>query len=339
MLYLILICLFLLSTLSVGLLLLRYKSIGRLDNPNDRSMHTLATPTGAGLAVIGLFVLVGLYLYATSREAVLLIILSILLILMITGWFDDKNNLSVKLRLGVFCIVSAILVFAIGPVDEIILFNSTDVSPPYWLAIVITSLGFIWLINLYNFMDGMDGLAGLQAIIASLTFAFLFYKIDPVFGTNLYLLCLALAVITLGFMFWNWSPAKIFLGDVGSLPIGAFFGVLSVIAVREYDVSIFSCVLVLFVFVFDTFYTLVLRAIRGENLTQAHSSHLYQRLGKAGVAHYKVVLAYGVLMSYFAGLAILFELSINTAVVTGVFVVIGVISALITFKKIILKLN
>jgi len=300
-------------------------------------MRSLATPTGAGLVVVSLLVLVGSYLYITSAESSLLVILSILTILAIIGWLDDENNLSVKLRLCVFALVAGILVLGVGTVDEISISDHHKLILSDWLAIALTSLGFIWLINLYNFMDGMDGLAGMQTIMASLAFAILFYEIDPVFGLNLSLLCLALVAITLGFMIWNWSPAKIFLGDVGSLPVGAFFGILSVIAVREYDVSVFSCILILFVFVFDTLYTLVLRAINREKLTQAHSSHLYQRLGKLGIAHYKIVLAYSLLMLYFSGLAILFELSINTGVVTGVLVMIGVILALVTFKKIAIK--
>jgi len=250
----------------------------------------------------------------------------------VIGWLDDKNNLSVKLRVVVFIVAALILVIGIGPVEKISVMKGYELSLPFWAAVLVTIVGFIWLINLYNFMDGMDGLAGMQTIIASAAFAYLFSKTDTALGASLSMICLGSIALTLGFMFWNWSPAKIFLGDVGSLPIGGFFGVLSVIAIREFDISVVTCILILFVFVFDTAYTLVARASRGEKLYQAHSSHIYQRLGKAGIAHYRIVIGYGLLMTYFAITSILYALSVNTALVTGVLIVMGVISLLISVK-------
>lgn len=326
------IALFMLSAALIRFLIARYQRIGRLDNPNERSMHTQATPTGAGIVIVSLLVLVVGSFYYYLPDLRILILVAILTLLGWIGWLDDKNNLSVRLRFIVFTIAALLLVIGIGPVETIPWLGEQDLIMPFWVAVLLTVLGFIWLINLYNFMDGMDGLAGMQTIVASATFAYLFAQTDDLFSVALTLICLSLIALTAGFMIWNWSPAKIFLGDVGSLPIGGFFGVLSIIAVREFNMSVFTCILILFVFFFDTFFTLIARARRGEKLSQAHSSHLYQRLGKAGVPHYLVVIGYGLLMFYFSIVSVMSELSINTPFVTGVLILIGVVSLLISVQ-------
>jgi len=310
------IVLFVLSWAFIRLLIARYQRIGRLDKPNERSMHTQATPTGAGVVIVSLLSIVCGLFYYFLPELKIAALTAILVLLGVIGWLDDKNNLSVKLRIVVFIVAALILVIGIGPVETIFIVEGYEFFLPFWAAILVTIVGFIWLINLYNFMDGMDGLAGMQTIIASAAFAYLFSQTNTELGVSLTIICLTLISLTAGFMFWNWSPAKIFLGDVGSLPIGGFFGVLSVLAVREFDIPVITCILILFVFVFDTAYTLVARASRGEKVYEAHSSHIYQRLSKAGISHYRIVIGYGLLMAYFSTISILYTLSVNTALVT-----------------------
>lgn len=320
-----------LSILLIKLLIVRYQRIGRFDVPNDRSMHVQKTPTGAGIVIVGLLLLVCCVLLITFKATQLMPLAIIIASLAVIGWFDDKSNLSIKIRFLAFLVVGIFLLFTIGMIDDLSV-ASIKLVLPALLAAVLTLFGFVWLINLYNFMDGMDGLAGMQTVIAAGAFSFLFAQAESPIANLAMLLCMSLIALTLGFLVWNWSPAKIFLGDVGSLPIGGLFGVLTILAVNEVGVSIYSCILILLVFVFDTAYTLILRAMRGENITQAHSSHIYQRLAKAGMPHYQVVLFYSLLMLCFASLAVLLEQGIITGVLTGVIASIGVVSLLVAVK-------
>ena len=322
------------SCLVVKFLIARYQTTGRLDEPNQRSMHRIATPTGAGIVILVFMVLAALYLYFSLLSFQFLGVLVITAILGLIGWFDDKNQLSVSSRLTAFLVLSLLLVFSVGVVDEIKFGHQFVWFIPYPIAALLTILGFIWLLNLYNFMDGMDGLAGMQAVIAASAFFVLFAKISFFSGAffdaffisyGFALLCLVLISSTVGFLVWNWSPAKIFLGDVGSLTMGGFFALCTVVAVSELDISVFSCLLILGVFIFDATYTLIARLLRGEKITEAHRSHIYQRLASAGVKHSSIVLLYSLIMLLFSAVAVLWEWQLISGLVTSVFALIGVL--------------
>lgn len=324
------------SALFVSHLIQRYRQIGRMDVPNERSMHHADTPTGAGI-VIASFLGLALIFFATILEinsrAIMIAISFIVAGLTLVGWLDDRNNLGIYPRLFVFFLLAVVLTFGIGVVDNVKLGAELIVLIPYWLALVLTILAFVWLVNLYNFMDGMDGLAAMQTIVAACGFSILFSQIGTELSEVLSITCGVLGAATIGFLFWNWHPAKIFMGDVGSLAIGGFFATLMVCSVRYFDMSLFSGVLILGVFIFDASYTLITRLVCGEKITQAHSSHLYQRLVKAGVAQNKIVIGYSLLMVAFALLGIIFEFDLISLGLAGVFALIGVISLLITVRE------
>ncbi len=326
------------SGLLIRALIKRYQHTGRIDEPNQRSMHSEATPTGAGIVVVLFLGLASLYIGLHWLSFQFLSTMIIVVALGIVGWLDDKNHLSVSSRLIVFFILSILIVLAIGIVDEIKFGQHFNWIIPYPIAAILTVFGFIWLLNLYNFMDGLDGLAGMQTVIAASAFLILFGKIaffsgaffDAFFVSSGYaLLCLVLISATIGFLIWNWSPAKIFLGDVGSLPIGGFFALCTIVAVKQLNVSLLSCVLILGVFIFDASYTLIARFCRGEKVTEAHRSHIYQRLASAGVAHSSIVLRYSLIMLLFSVAAILWEWHLINGLVASVFALIGVIFMLI----------
>jgi len=327
----------LLSTLSYGLIVLlikRSQLSGQLDVPNERSMHKRPTPTGAGI-VLAVFVfmaafVLGIYFQKSQFYCIAVVVA----LLAAIGWYDDNNELSAKFRLVCFFIISGGAILFLGAIDQFH-FGSTEPLQIHWfLASVFSLLFFVWLLNLYNFMDGMDGLAAMQTIIAVsgfLIFLFragLFVDVDNVdlqLGLGLMILSAVLLFSTIGFLLLNWSPAKIFLGDVGSLPIGGLFAILTVLAVSKFGVSFFSCVLLLAVFIFDATYTLIARLSRGENITEAHRSHLYQRLDDVGLSHNTIVSVYSMLMLFFMVTAFMFEWELINAYVTGVLALLGVI--------------
>lgn len=322
----------------IRLLIGRYQKLGHVDVPNQRSMHVAATPTGAGIVIIFFLLICSLYLTINLLSIQFLVITIILFWLTFVGWRDDRYNLSIGSRMVTFFILSMLTVLAIGSVDKLDFGDFGVLHLPFPIAALITVLGFMWLLNLYNFMDGMDGLAAMQTIIGAAGFLALF--VHQAFFSNSFfdaltysssfaLLCAVLIASSIGFLVWNWSPAKIFLGDVGSLPIGAFFALCTIISVKELGISIFSCLLMLGLFIFDASYTLVARQLRGENITEAHRSHIYQRLDSVGMSHALIVSVYSGVMLLLAATAILLEWQLINGVVASLIASISVIFVLL----------
>jgi len=247
-----------------------------LDHPNERSSHSIPTPKGGGLAIMiafysGLSYLSFASLIDTELFYALLTALPVILISLI----DDIYPLSAKLRFGVQLISASAAVYFLGGVTsmDFILFTLDGM----WVSF-IALFGIIWMTNLYNFLDGIDGYAGAEALFVGLG-AYL------LFGSETALL---LAVATAGFLLFNWHKASIFMGDVGSAPLGFIFAVLIL-----YDAAtpnFLGWLMLLSLFWFDATLTLLRRAKQKERLSQAHKKHAYQRLNQAGFSHDKVVL-------------------------------------------------
>jgi UDP-N-acetylmuramyl pentapeptide phosphotransferase/UDP-N-acetylglucosamine-1-phosphate transferase len=271
----------LLLTFSVTIILtlaIRYYAHHKdlLDHPNDRSSHVTPTPKGGGLAIMITFYSALTYLYLqTQVDAKLFFALLSALPVIIISLIDDIYPLSAKIRFSVQLVSAAAAVYFLGGVDSInfVLFSLDGI----WLNL-IALLGIIWMTNLYNFLDGIDGYAGSETLFVGLA-AYL------LFGSETALL---IAVATAGFLLFNWHKASIFMGDVGSAPLGFIFAILML-----YDAStphFLGWLMLLSLFWFDATLTLIRRAKRGEKLAQAHKKHAYQRLNQAGLAHDKVVL-------------------------------------------------
>ena len=331
-----------LSCIIVKLLIQKYQDVGRLDVPNQRSMHISVTPTGAGIVIAGFLLLVSIYLTISLVSVQFFAFTVVIFMLAFVGWQDDKSNLSISSRLTTFLVLSLITVLAVGVVDQIKLGQTYTLLLPFPIAALLTVLGFIWLLNLYNFMDGMDGLAAMQTIIAASAFLVIFSKIaffennffdELTYSSSLALFCIILIAATVGFLVWNWSPAKIFLGDVGSLPVGGFFALCTIIAVKHLDVSLFSCFLILGVFIFDATYTLISRKLRGEKITEAHRSHIYQRLAGVGLSHRLIVTVYSAIMMLLSSAAILWEWQLINGVFTSALALISVLFMLLWVKR------
>jgi UDP-N-acetylmuramyl pentapeptide phosphotransferase/UDP-N-acetylglucosamine-1-phosphate transferase len=264
----------LLSCLTTRVLIpiLAYREI--LDRPNERSSHQVATPRGGGIAVIGSVLLAWVVLAQTETmpSGVFGIALGAALLAAVS-WLDDLRGLSPVVRLLAQAAAVSIGVFVLpGPQD------------PFHLAAI--GLVWIWWINLFNFMDGIDGLAGSEAAAIAaglLLFASVGAGADPALRT----LAAAVAGAAIGFLVWNWSPARIFLGDVGSVPLGYVLGFLLLdLAVRGH--WRIALILPLY-FLADATITLARRLLRGERVWQAHREHFYQQAVRRGLDHADVV--------------------------------------------------
>ena len=244
---------------------------------NERSSHTTPTPHGGGIAIAITWFIGLIYLYFTNQiESNLFYALLSGIIISVVSFFDDIFELSAKLRLSVQAIVALIGLYFLGGFD-ILSFGVFDILNPF-ITNIFAFFMIIWFINLYNFLDGINGYAGSEAIFLALAGFVLF-------GGGHFLV---LAVAVLGFLFWNWNKAKIFMGDVGSTLLGYNIAIFTIYYSNQ-EVNNFWIWIILFgTFWFDATFTLIRRKINGEKLSQAHKKHAYQRLSQSGWSHHKV---------------------------------------------------
>jgi len=209
-------------------------------------------------------------------------------IVALTGWLDDIRRLSIRIRLIVQAVSSIIIILAIGYINTMTVPILGNINL-HWIGIPFTLFWIMGLTNAYNFMDGIDGIAGGQAFIAGLGWTMMGFLGGPSFIGFLGVL---LAASSLGFLFYNWPPARIFMGDAGSLFIGFTLAVLPILAAQKNPRFMSTGILVVWPFIGDTSFTLVRRLINKENIFVAHKSHLYQRLVIAKYSHRFVTLIY-----------------------------------------------
>jgi UDP-N-acetylmuramyl pentapeptide phosphotransferase/UDP-N-acetylglucosamine-1-phosphate transferase len=251
-----------------------------LDHPNERSSHVVPTARGGGIAPVGAALLAWsvLGIFGWAPPAIVAIVLGTVL-LAIVCWRDDLYGLSPARRLAAQAGAVAIGLVAV-PHNPL----------PHWIgpAVNAAALGILWVwwVNLFNFMDGIDGLASSEAAAIGggvLAVAALAGGIDPAAA----LLGAAVLGAALGFLVWNWSPAQVFLGDVGSAPLGYLTGFLLII-VAAGGLWIVALVLPLY-FLADATITLARRLLGGERIWQAHRQHYYQHAVRGGLSHAAVV--------------------------------------------------
>lgn len=271
---------------------------GILDLPNARSSHSLPTPRGGGLAVVvvALTVATMAMIVSPSQGHLLLPVSVMLAAFALLGWLDDHYDLSVAGRLAVQLLLATLAVY------WLLAGNGHALTGRFILLSVAAVLWIVWMANLFNFMDGIDGIAGVETLVLGLVLSLWFASAGD---TALAMFCLALAAAALGFLGWNWAPARIFMGDVGSVSLGACFALLALTGVIHYDLP-FTAFLVLYgVFIADASLTLLRRLWRREKWWQAHRSHYYQRAVQSGFSHAQVsavVLCINLLLAGIASL-------------------------------------
>jgi UDP-N-acetylmuramyl pentapeptide phosphotransferase/UDP-N-acetylglucosamine-1-phosphate transferase len=272
---------------------LRYLAVERmLDIPNVRSSHTRPIPRGGGLGIV-LGVLIGAWgLFILKIISVPIREIGALSlaggIVALVGWLDDIHRLPYQVRLVVQVISSAIILIVIGYFKKITIPIVGEIHL-YSIGIPFALLWMMGLTNAYNFMDGIDGIAGGQAVVAGLG-----WTIIGIMGEQTFVgfFGVLLAASSLGFLIYNWPPARIFMGDVGSAFVGFTLAVIPIIAAQRDPRFMVVGVLMVWPFIFDTSFTLVRRFVNKENIFVAHRSHIYQRLIICGYSHRFVTLIY-----------------------------------------------
>jgi Fuc2NAc and GlcNAc transferase len=260
-----------------------------LDIPNDRSSHAKPTPRGGGLAltVAHLAGVAAAGALGLASPGLIITLLGGGLAVAVVGFMDDHGHVSASLRLACHCAAFAwgmVWLGGLPPVD--FGWGSFDLG---WIGTVLLLLYLAWFLNLFNFMDGIDGIAGLQCVSMSVSAACLIAVNGYSLGAALPLWLLAAACT--GFLWWNWPPAKIFMGDVGSGYLGYALGVLALWTVVEGWLTPWVWLILGGAFLADATVTLVVRAISGVKVATAHRSHAYQRLSRHWRSHRRVTLS------------------------------------------------
>jgi UDP-GlcNAc:undecaprenyl-phosphate GlcNAc-1-phosphate transferase len=288
-----------LAACSAGLTRLMIR-IDITDVPNERSSHSTPTPRGGGVAVAASFLLGLITLYFVSDVARLPeapFSAFIVIILGIAGFAlsDDLKTLRARTKLIAQLIAASCFALFVARIERIALPGvGLIVLGPF--SYVITIVWVIILINAYNFMDGINGIAGGAALIAAAALALTAITANSAF---VYLACISLFGAVLGFFFFNFPHARIFLGDSGSQFLGFVFAGLAVIgsAAGPAKVSIFVVPMILFPFLYDVCATLLFRAAGGKNIFKAHREHHYQLLIRLGASHVMVSSLYFALIA------------------------------------------
>ncbi|MBF0246933.1 MAG: undecaprenyl/decaprenyl-phosphate alpha-N-acetylglucosaminyl 1-phosphate transferase [Alphaproteobacteria bacterium] len=296
-----------LCVLSAALTWVLMKRVRIIDTPNDRSSHSVPTPRSGGIAIVVAFFagLAGLwvlrasaaleadYFQAFAASSLLIAAASI---------FDDLRGMGFKAKL-ILQTVCAVAVMALGVVVTSVHLPGVGAVELGWLGYPLTLIWIVGLTNAFNFMDGIDGIAGGTAVVAALFFAMVTFSLGSSFA---YLVSIVIGWSALGFLMWNWQPAKIFMGDSGSQFLGFVFAVLAVVAGRfdASQVPFLVMPLLFFHYIWDTGYTFWRRWRAGERVTEAHRGHLYQLMNRLGASHARVTTLY-LFLGAFQGVAAL----------------------------------
>ena len=262
-----------------------------LDVPTERSNHQTPKPRGAGI------ILIPLILFSTSVIFLLedtlnnnwKIIFGFCLLLSIVSLLDDVKNISAKIRLTfqIFCVFSSLYLFKdqlnifIRSSEFLIIFNGKESLGLGFIFCFLVML-WVWIINMFNFMDGMDGITSVQ--ISSLSILTNFLAILGLIEESFIYFSLILLTISFAFYSVNKPPSKIFLGDVGSIPLGFIAGFILIYNMIMYNLILPFLVIMLY-YLQDSIVTIILRFLKKENVFQAHSCHFYQKILRKGYSH------------------------------------------------------
>jgi UDP-N-acetylmuramyl pentapeptide phosphotransferase/UDP-N-acetylglucosamine-1-phosphate transferase len=240
------------------------------DRPNERSLHADPRRRVGGIGLV-----LGALPIAASGDPVLDIFLACAAALAVVSFLDDFRSLPIQVRLPAHLSAASVAVLAMG-------------SPHLGALHAIVAILFIaWMTNLFNFMDGADGLAGGMAAIGFAAFAAGAAREGAV---PLALACSAFASASVGFLIHNFPPARVFMGDAGSIPVGFLAGCFGTYGVTTGVWPVWFPLLVFSPFIVDATFTLIRRALRREPVWRAHRSHLYQRLVLAGWTHRRLAM-------------------------------------------------
>lgn len=266
--------------------LIRWYAVSRgvIDTPNERSSHKRDTPTGGGIAIVlpFLFALLSLNAVGMVTHADLIVLAPACAGVALVGFWDDHAPLSPLFRFVVQLVCASWVLVGYGFPFSLNLGVSYE-----GILFSCSLIGLVWFLNLYNFMDGIDGIASVEAI----SVAFGWIMILLLKGDGDWLICALVLPAVVGFLPWNWPPAKIFMGDAGSVFLGMVLGCLAIrSAVQGLD-NLYVWAILLALFIVDATTTIFIRIFSGHNPLKPHRTHAYQVAAALWGSHFKVTAA------------------------------------------------
>ncbi len=268
----------------------RYYSVthGLLDVPNKRSSHTIPTPSGGGIGIVFTFLGIMLWLFLNNEITSVFFIVIFVGGILISGigMLDDYKPLPALWRLAIHILAFGLAFYLLGTISNISL-GKVNVQVT-WIGNIFFFIGFVWFLNLFNFMDGIDGMAGIEAVSTLGCGTVILYLLNG--SSSEYFPLIILGAAICGFLIWNWPPAKIFMGDVGSGFLGYIIGVFVLQTTANEIITLWSWLILFGVFLIDASVTLFVRFFHFEKVYQAHCSHAYQRAARKYKSHKKVTI-------------------------------------------------
>ncbi|NKD77589.1 glycosyltransferase family 4 protein [Haematospirillum sp. H1815] len=275
------------SIAGTRLVLFWLKTKAVLDMPNERSSHTEPTPRGGGLAVT-LVVIAGwtasLILFPGNPPVAAWITLAMALVLYGLSWIDDRINLKRRLRFPIHVI--AVTSATLSLPDHVLVLQG---EVPLWADRIVTVISWVWFLNLYNFMDGIDGITGMQT--GSIGLGIVIVSGIAGLNSNIPWASMGMTLIgaSIGFLLFNWHPARLFLGDVGSIPLGFLTGFLLLMLAGTGYLA--AALIIPAYYLVDATVTLLRRIATARPIAQAHREHFYQvAVHRSGLSHSTVTL-------------------------------------------------
>lgn len=266
------------------------RKVSLIDRPNERSSHLAPTPRGGGLAIVAVSITAFVFLAIRGEIRLDLAVALVVggLAIAVVGFVDDRTPLSPAIRVSVQLAAAVLALVALDGLPQF-MFGEQLVNLG-WIGSVLAALGLVWITNLFNFMDGIDGIAASEATFVTLAGGAITWSAGANFGLTA--AELGLAGASLGFLLWNWQPARIFMGDVGSGYLGFAIGVLAIGETRENPAALLVWLILGAAFVVDATVTLFRRLVRRERVFEAHRIHAYQWLSRRWGSHQRVTLTY-----------------------------------------------
>lgn len=261
-----------------------------IDVPNARSSHTVPTPRGGGVAIVLSFLLLVplLSIFSLLPWASAWGLIGAGVGVAVLGFLDDHGHIAARWRLLGHFSAAVWALFWLGGIPPLTIIGV--VFDMGWIGVVLSLFYLVWMLNLYNFMDGIDGLASVEAIAVCLSVSLIYALMG---FSSLAWAPLLLSFTVAGFLYWNFPPAKIFMGDAGSGFLGVTLGILSLQAAWASPALLWVWVILMGVFVVDATFTLVRRLVRGDKVYEAHRSHAYQYASRQFGRHLPVTLTVG----------------------------------------------
>jgi len=262
-----------------------------IDIPNARSSHTIPTPRGGGVAIVLCFIaaIVVMNVLKMISFSDALALLGAGTAVAVLGFLDDHGHIAARWRLLGHFLAAFWALYWIGGLAPISIFGTTiDLGI---FGYVVASMFLVWMLNLYNFMDGIDGIASVEAVTVCISAAVLYWLQGGISMAA----PLLLACCVLGFLCWNFPPAKIFMGDAGSGFLGITLGILALQSASISTNLFLGWLILLGVFIVDATVTLIRRLVRGDKVYEAHRSHAYQFASRQYKRHLPVTMATGAL--------------------------------------------